>query len=85
MDKDIDTGTSENAEAADQYHDGNERDIETKQDDSVTESEAIKQDSDVDADAVNVLPGTGGPDDVGDIEVEPDDYNREGRAKPVPE
>jgi len=27
---------------------------------------------------VKVLPGTGGPDDVGDIEVEPEDYNRNG-------
>jgi len=27
---------------------------------------------------VQVLPGTGGPDDVGDTEAEPDDYNRTG-------
>lgn len=27
---------------------------------------------------VNVLPGTGGPDDVGDVEVDPDELNMSG-------
>jgi len=62
----------------DTYHDGNERDVQRKQSEPVHESEAIRQDDDIDASAVQVLPGTGGPDDVGDIEVEPDDYNRTG-------
>jgi hypothetical protein len=65
-------------EAADQYHDGNERDVKRKQAEPVTASEAIRQDPDVDADAIQVLPGTGGPDDVGDVELEPEDYNRTG-------
>lgn len=30
-------------------------------------------DPDIDYDAVNVLPGTGGPDDEGDVEVDPDE------------
>jgi hypothetical protein len=67
-------------EAADQYSDTNNRDIEAKQKESVSSSEAVKQDSAVDADAVKVLPGTGGPDDVGDIEVAPEDYDRTGHA-----
>jgi hypothetical protein len=32
-------------------------------------------DQDVDASAVKTLPGTGGPDDEGDIEVDPADIN----------
>jgi hypothetical protein len=53
-------------DAAEKYHDGNERDIEQKQGQPVEQSEAIKDDPAIDADAVHVLPGTGGPDDVGD-------------------
>lgn len=34
---------------------------------------------DIDKSSVNVAPGTGGPDDVGDIEVDPDDLNMPGR------
>ena len=70
--------TNREPEAAEQYHDGNEKDIAAKQSTPVDESEAIRQDAEVDADAVKVLPGTGGPDDVGDVEVEPEDYNRDG-------
>ena len=62
----------------DTYHDGNERDVQRKQAESVDDSEAIRQDDDIDSSAVQVLPGTGGPDDVGDIEVEPEDCNRTG-------
>lgn len=32
-------------------------------------------DDDVDTDAVTVLPGTGGPDDSGDVEVDPAEIN----------
>lgn len=35
-------------------------------------------DQDIDASAVKTLPGTGGPDDEGDIEVDPDDLNLSG-------
>ena len=70
--------TNREPEAADQYHDGNERDIESKQDESVEDGQAVQQDPDISADDVNVLPGTGGPDDVGDVELDPADYNRSG-------
>ncbi|MGV8880554.1 MAG: hypothetical protein ACOH19_00215 [Rhodoglobus sp.] len=40
---------------------------------------AIQQDSEIDSDAVQVLPGTGGPDDVGEVELDPADYNRDGK------
>jgi len=66
-------------DAADEYHDGNERDIRRKQSESVDDSAAVA-DEDVDSDAVQVLPGTGGPDDVGDIELEPGEYDPEGRS-----
>ncbi|MCR2825328.1 hypothetical protein [Microbacterium sp. zg.Y909] len=37
-------------------------------------------DDDIDTDAINVAPGTGGPDDVGDVEVDPADLNLPGRS-----
>jgi hypothetical protein len=70
--------TDKEPEAAELYHDGNERDVQKKQEEPVAASEAIKQDPDVDASAIRVLPGTGGPDDVGDVELAPEDYNRNG-------
>jgi len=36
-------------------------------------------DDDIDPDAVRVTPGTGGPDDVGDVAVDPDELNMPGR------
>jgi hypothetical protein len=36
-------------------------------------SSAAENDPDIDADDVKVEPGTGGPDDVGEVEVDPDD------------
>ena len=60
------------------YPDSSERDTAAKQHGSVTDSEASR-DPAVDLDAVKVLPGTGGPDDVGDEEV-PTDYNRTGHT-----
>ena len=69
--------SDEGSVASDQYHDGNERDVEQKQNTPVESSEAV-QDPEIDADAVRVLPGTGGPDDVGDVEVSPDEYHPEG-------
>ena len=75
---DIDPTDSSTAEptAADQYHDGNERDIAAKQ--RRPEESAAFDDQEIDSAKVQVLPGTGGPDDVGDTEAEPDDYNRTG-------
>ena len=59
---------------------GNERDIVAKQNEKVTDSEAFNDES-LEAESVNVLPGTGGPDDVGDQDV-PDDYDPTGHARP---
>ena len=71
--------TNSEPTAHEQYHDGNERDVDAKQSQSVVKSEAIQQDSEIDSDAVQVLPGTGGPDDVGEVELDPEDYNRDGK------
>jgi hypothetical protein len=73
----IEQGDTGQVDTGQRYHDGNERDIVAKQEESVTESSAL-DDKDIDASKVQVLPGTGGPDDVGYTEVEPDDYNRSG-------
>jgi hypothetical protein len=35
-------------------------------------------DSDIDPDDVRAVPGTGGPDDVGDVDVDPEDLNLPG-------
>lgn len=59
------------------YPDVNDHDIQAKQDQPVSDSAAL-DDPEIDESKVQVLPGTGGPDDVGYIEVEPDDYNRSG-------
>jgi hypothetical protein len=63
--------------ANEKYHDTNERDVEVKQDETVESSSAF-DDKEIDRSAVKVLPGTGGPDDIGDTEATPDDYNRTG-------
>jgi len=60
---------------------GSERDTEVKQNESVDESAAVR-DSEVDGDQVQVLPGTGGPDDVGDIEVDESELNLSGDSIP---
>jgi hypothetical protein len=65
------------ATPGDSYPDSNERDIDAKQS-TPTRNSAAFDDPDVDAGKVEVLPGTGGPDDVGDTEIEPEDYNRSG-------
>jgi hypothetical protein len=60
------------------YQDTNDRDIKAKQAEGVGDSEAFN-DPTVDTDAINVLPGTGGPDDTGD-EEQPRDYDPTGHA-----
>jgi hypothetical protein len=57
------------------YADTNDRDIQAKQD-SGTDDATI--DADVDESDVKVLPGTGGPDDVGEIDVDPGELNMSG-------
>ncbi|WP_106209648.1 hypothetical protein [Glaciihabitans tibetensis] len=58
------------------YADTNDRDIRAKQESSPAESAAVADKTP--ADDVKVLPGTGGPDDVGDVEVDPDELNMSG-------
>jgi hypothetical protein len=49
------------------------------------ETERLQEDqstpADIDGDQVKTLPGTGGPDDSGDIEVDPADIHIPGRAQ----
>jgi len=63
----------------DDYADTNDRDIQAKKNEG-TDTAALAADPEVDAGDVNVLPGTGGPDDVGDIEVDPEELNLDGHA-----
>lgn len=58
-----------------------ERETAAKQNDPVEASETV-QDDGVDDSQVQVLPGTGGPDDVGDIEVDPAELNLSGESIP---
>ena len=49
------------------------------QDPAITNSpSATETPAAADADDVRVLPGTGGPDDVGDVDVDPDELNMSG-------
>ena len=63
------------------YSPESERDTEAKQDSSPMASQTA-QDPDVDADQIEVLPGTGGPDDVGEIDVDPSELNLSGDSIP---
>ena len=51
-----------------------ETDTASKQSEPVETSAALRDD-DIDESDVNVLPGTGGPDDVGDVDVDPGELN----------
>ena len=51
------------------YAPGSERETEVKQDDQSTHA------PDVDTEKVDLLPGTGGPDDNGAVDVEPGEIN----------
>jgi len=56
------------------YSPGSETETQQKQGEHVSDD----VDGDIDASQVQVAPGTGGPDDVGDIEVDPKDINLPG-------
>lgn len=58
------------------YSPGSETETQRKQDEGVSENVP----DDVDAGQVKVAPGTGGPDDVGDIDVDPGEINLPGGA-----
>lgn len=53
------------------YSPGSDRETEHRQT-APTESSAT---DDIDDESVTVLPGTGGPDDSGDVDVDPDDID----------
>lgn len=53
------------------YSPGSDTETERKQQDPLPDS----LDDDIDADEVRAVPGTGGPDDVGDVDVDPEDLN----------
>jgi hypothetical protein len=57
------------------YSPASETETQRKQEDPHPET----LDPDIDADDVKVVPGTGGPDDAGDVEVAPEDLNMPGR------
>ena len=63
------------------YSPESERETRAKQDDPVTVSKTA-QDSEVDETQIEVLPGTGGPDDVGEIDVDPSELNLSGDSIP---
>jgi len=69
---DDDLGENEQLEKDVSYSPASETETEVRQETQSTHS-------DVDTDQVNVLPGTGGPDDVGDVEVDPADIHIPGR------
>ena len=63
------------------YDPASEQDTEAKQDDPVSSSRTVA-DPDVDEDDVQVLPGTGGPDDVGEVAVDEEELNLSGDSIP---
>lgn len=64
------------------YSPQSEREMQSFQSRPVESSEAVK-DADIDADQVQVLPGTGGPDDVGDVDVDPGEINLDAEPDPA--
>lgn len=58
------------------YSPASETETQHKQDDPLPDT----VDHDIDSEDVRVVPGTGGPDDVGDVDVDPRDLNLPGRA-----
>lgn len=63
------------------YSPATEREQEVRQAPGGQESAATR-DPDVDADAVRLLPGTGGPDDQGEVEVPDDEFSLDGHPFP---
>lgn len=58
------------------YSPASETETQRKQEDPLPDG----VDDDIATEDVNVVPGTGGPDDVGDVEVDPEDLNLPGRG-----
>ena len=55
------------------YSPASETETRERQEDPATS--AATADPDINDDEVKVLPGTGGPDDTGDVDVDPDDID----------
>lgn len=55
------------------YSPSSEREMQARDDEP--QGTVALEDDDINPDDVKILPGTGGPDDVGDIEVSEDDLN----------
>jgi hypothetical protein len=55
------------------YSPASERETESRQEQPRTSP--ATQDQEIDDDTVKVLPGTGGPDDPGDVDVDDEDFN----------
>ncbi|MGO4691264.1 hypothetical protein [Glaciibacter sp. 2TAF33] len=55
------------------YSPSSEREMQARDDEP--QGSAALDDEDINPDDVNVLPGTGGPDDTGDVDVDEDDLN----------
>jgi hypothetical protein len=70
----------ENLEKDMSYSPASDNDDEALQETPVVDSPAV--DSDMESVDINVLPGTGGPDDDGDIEVDPSELNLSGDSIP---
>lgn len=70
------TNDDEQVEKDTSYSPASEQEMEAREG-SPRSSEATK-DPDIDQDDVTVLPGTGGPDDQGDVEVDEEDLNLDG-------
>ncbi|BDI21958.1 hypothetical protein [Herbiconiux sp. L3-i23] len=64
------------------YSPASETETAAKQASSGAGADAPATHSDVDDERVKTLPGTGGPDDVGEIEVDPDDLDLGGSEFP---
>jgi hypothetical protein len=58
------------------YSPASETETQAKQDDPLPEA----VDDDIDPADVRAVPGTGGPDDAGDVEVDPADLNMPGQS-----
>lgn len=61
------------------YSPASETETERKQETTSTEATS---DPDIDSGDVQVLPGTGGPDDVGEVDVDPDEVSLNGKPFP---
>jgi len=72
--------SEEDLEKDTSYSPSSERDDDVLENEAVTDSDAV--DADMDSSEILVLPGTGGPDDVGDIEVDPSEFNLSGDSIP---